>query len=354
MDSVRLPKQLPGPTHEVIVILEEVHLAIENIDTAPRSHELISYWRSASADEVRSRIQCASIVVATQAYITAESLGEAPYLKCVITPTAGTNHIDVDECRRRGIKVATCPGSTSLAVPEHALSLFFAARRKTVTIHNLVRTVDENGRNAWKREGSLAYKMQTANGNPPLSLRQEVVGIIGYGHIGKGLERLCKGLGMKVLIIERKKTAGSLVPESVTNGIPSVRTPFEEAMRSATVLFISCPFNEETHNLIDEPELAVMRPETIIINVSRAGVMRSSAVVQALREKRISGVAVDVFEREPASTEEDSALLAEDTKDLNLIVSSHLGYYSEGTFTTVKAMVNEHIKNFVLGNLAGI
>jgi hypothetical protein len=61
---------------------------------------------------------------------------------------------------------------------------YFAARRRTVILHNAVRTVDENGDNAWKREHSVAYKMETANGRPPLSLEQEVVGIIGYGLIG--------------------------------------------------------------------------------------------------------------------------------------------------------------------------
>jgi len=61
---------------------------------------------------------------------------------------------------------------------------YFAARRRTVILHNTVRLVDENGDNAWKREHSVAYKMQTANEQPPLSLEQEVVGIIGYGLIG--------------------------------------------------------------------------------------------------------------------------------------------------------------------------
>lgn len=148
LDMLKLPEGLPSSTHEVIVLLEEVHMVLEDIDTAARTHEYISYQRISKAEEVRERIQCASIVIAPQAFITAESLGDAPHLKCVITPTAGTNHIDVEECRRRGIKVAKCLGSTSLAVPEHALSLYFAARRKTIMLHNEIRTVDEDGKNS--------------------------------------------------------------------------------------------------------------------------------------------------------------------------------------------------------------
>jgi glycerate dehydrogenase len=80
MDTLKLPMQLPSLEHEVIIVLEEVHLAIDDVDTAPRSHELISYHRISKAHEIRSRIQCASIVIAAQALITAESLGDAPYL----------------------------------------------------------------------------------------------------------------------------------------------------------------------------------------------------------------------------------------------------------------------------------
>ncbi|KAI8950522.1 D-isomer specific 2-hydroxyacid dehydrogenase [Xylaria longipes] len=346
MDQLKVPKQLPSPTHEVIVVLEEVHLAVDHVDTTPRSHEIISYHRIAKSDEIRCRIQCASIVIATQAFITAESLGEAPYLKCVITPTAGTNHIDLDECRRRGIRVAKCPGSTSPAVAEHALSLYFAARRKTVMLHNEIRALDEKGENSWKRQRSVALKMQTANQHPPCSIEEESVGIIGHGHIGKRLATFCKALGMKVLIAERK--SGAPVRNAI--GEMTERTPFDEVIRKVTVLFISCISNGDTRDLIDTAELGAMRPETIIVNVSRGNVVNTKEVIKALREDRISGAATDVFDQEPASTEEDSAFLAENTKDLNLTFSPHVGYFSTKTVVTMKEMVREQIRNFVNGD----
>ncbi|KAI1192348.1 D-isomer specific 2-hydroxyacid dehydrogenase [Nemania serpens] len=351
MDTLQLPQQLPSPSHHVIVVLEQVHLPINEVDTAPQSHELICYHRVSNANEVRSRIQCASIVIATQALITAESLGEAPYLKCIITPTVGTNHIDMGECRHRGIKVAKCEGSTSPAVADHALSLYFAARRKTVMFHNDIRNVDNRGENSWKRQGSIAFKMQTANGSPPLSVEQEVVGIIGHGHIeGKRLETFCNALGMKVLISDRKN--GPVIRHDTNNreDKPAVRTPFEEVIRSAIVLFLSCTFDEGSCNMIDAPELSAMRPEMIIINVSRGGAMRTSAVVQALQEKRISGAGVDAYDQEPASTEDDSRFLAENTKDLNLTFSPHTGYFSTKTILTMKSMVQDHISHFISGD----
>ncbi|KAK9413613.1 putative D-isomer specific 2-hydroxyacid dehydrogenase NAD-binding domain-containing protein [Seiridium unicorne] len=354
LDALKLPKHLPSLTHEVVVLLEGVHMTIEHVDTAPHSHELISYHRITKADEIRERIQCASIIIATQCLITADSLGDAPHLKCVITPTAGTNHIDLEECRRRGVKVAKCQGSTSPAAAEHALSMleYFAARRKTVMLHNDIRTLDVNCKNSWKRQGSIAYKMQTANEHAPYSLGQEVVGIIGYGNIGKRLEVLCKGLGMQVLISERKGASEVRKISNPETGRLYSRVPFGEVISSATVIVLCSTFTEQLRNLIDASELNAMRPEAIIINVSRGGIMNSAAVIQAMREKRISGASIDVFDHEPASTADDSPFLAEDTKDLNLTFSPHAGYFSTKTVLTMKSMVKEHIQNFISGDYA--
>ncbi|KAI0193453.1 D-isomer specific 2-hydroxyacid dehydrogenase [Astrocystis sublimbata] len=341
------PKQLPSPSHEVIVVLEEVHLPVSQVDTSPRTHEIISYRSISRPDEIRARVQCASILIATQAFITADSLGDAPYLKCVITPTSGTNHIDLDECKRRGIRVARCAGSTSPAVAEHALSLYFAARRRTVMLHNDIQTRDKNGDNAWTREGSVAYKMRMANEQPPCSVGEEVVGIIGHGHIGKRLEALCSGLGMEVLISERKSGAA---PARDAIEPKTERTPFREVIGKATVLFICCISTVETQNMINAAEIRALRPETVIINVSRANVVNTREVIRALRERRISGAAVDVYELEPASKEEHSAYLAENTKDLNLTFSPHVGYFSTKTVVTMKSMVRERIRSFLDGN----
>ncbi|KAI0483108.1 D-isomer specific 2-hydroxyacid dehydrogenase [Xylariaceae sp. FL0804] len=360
-DDLKRPGQLPSSTHEVVVLLEAVHLPPGDLDTSPRTHELIVYQSINRPDEIRERIQCASIVIAPQAHINAETLGEAPHLRCVITPTAGLNHIDVGECRRRGIRVARCPGSTSPAVAEQALSLYFAARRKTILLHASIRSVDESQTNEWKQKGSVAYKMQTANGRAPPSIEEEVVGIIGYGNIGKRLALFCRALGMEVLISERV-TGGRHQPGSAQvragardtsatgdDDPPCVRVPFDRVVRSVSVLFVCCTMTEDSRNAISTPELAAMRPEAVIVNVSRGGVVDTAAVVRALREKRISGAAVDVFDREPATTVEDSAFLAKDTEELNLTLSPHVGYFSTKTIMMMKAMVKERIKDFVCG-----
>lgn len=155
---------------------------------------------------------------------------------------------------------------------------------------------------------------------------------------------------MDVLISERKRGSQARDPSHQESSCS--RVPFDQVIRSATVLFICCALSEESRNTIDTHELNAMPPEVVIINVSRGGVMNNAAVIQALREKRISGVAVDVFDREPASTEDDSAFLAVNTKDLNITFSPHVGYFSTKTVLTMRLMVKEHIKNYVAENYA--
>lgn len=151
---------------------------------------------------------------------------------------------------------------------------------------------------------------------------------------------------MTVIISERKKTPQAALRQSN----PGVhRMPFGEVLKSATVLFITCLRNDDTFNMIDEPEFALIRPDAVIICVSRGGIVNEKALVKSLREDRISGAGMDVFAVEPASSAEDSAVLGDDAKGLNLTFSPHLGYFSVQTVVNMQVRVKEHIHNWVTG-----
>lgn len=149
---------------------------------------------------------------------------------------------------------------------------------------------------------------------------------------------------MQVLVSERKGAAETR---------PG-RVAFDEAVRSATVLVLCCTFTESSRHTVGGPELAAMRPEAVVINVARGGIVDAAALVRALREKKISGAAVDVFDREPASSVEDSDLFLlkdrEEAADLNLTFSPHVGYFSTKTLRTMRAVVKGHIKSHVEGD----
>lgn len=234
--------------------------------------------------------------------------------------------------------------------------------------------------------------MQTANKQPPPSIEEEVVGIIGHGNIGtfrvtylssyqstiylphfpclfacyhniyqnshmtpqgKRLETFCKALGMTVLIASRKGAPAIPTQQQQQQDTKTTphRTPFTEVLRKSTILFLTCVSNASTKNLLGATELHTLRPEAVIINVARGNVLDTEAAVQALREQRISGVAVDVYDREPASGAEDSLFLAPETETegLNLTFSPHVGYFSTKTVEVMKRMVRGRVREFVRG-----
>lgn len=155
---------------------------------------------------------------------------------------------------------------------------------------------------------------------------------------------------MRVLIASRKTPAtpalGDLLPAQDTS---HGRVPFDDVLRQATVLIISLPRTPETLNLISIPELANMHPYSVIVNIARGGIVHEAAVVQALKEKRIAGYATDVYQVEPAGGPEDTPLLEEEAKHLNITMSPHLAWFSQRTIKNLGDILKETVESWANG-----
>lgn len=168
--------------HHEIVALEGVHVPIPSFTLPhPHTHNLTVYQRT-SQRELPDRVKDATILILSICSITAETLSPAitPNLQHIAIMAAGTDSVDLEACQKRGIRVTNCAGANVETVAEHTLGLYFAARRRTVLMHE--RTVA--GRE-WKDKGTLSPYMRVSGGLPPLSCRQEVLGIVGNGKIGE-------------------------------------------------------------------------------------------------------------------------------------------------------------------------
>ncbi|OHF01205.1 D-isomer specific 2-hydroxyacid dehydrogenase [Colletotrichum orchidophilum] len=317
--EVKKPSRLPSETHHVIVKLETIHVPAPEVDEdEAMTHEVIGYeyTRPSESAVAAARAWPASVLITTTVPINKETLGVAPYLKCIITETVGTDHIDLEECRRRGVTVMYSPNATVEAVSEHALGLYFSSRRRLVTLHNTMMDHDEGRPNPWRAKGSMSSLLLDGEGRPPHTCGNEVVGMIGYGPIGQRVAKMCRALGMEVLVAARKNDATPAAngngngPAAVqTDGdAHAQRTPFAEVLRRATTLFLVVPLTAETKNLVGEADIATMRPDAVIVNVGRGGTVNEAALVAALREGRISGAATDVYEVEPAGSGQDTVL----------------------------------------------
>ncbi|KAF4775087.1 D-isomer specific 2-hydroxyacid dehydrogenase [Colletotrichum scovillei] len=363
--EVKKPVRPPSATHHVIVKLETIHVPPPEVNDgdlgAGVTHEIIGYeyTRPSESAVAAARAWPASVLITTTVPINGETLGEAPYLKCIITETVGTDHIDLEECRRRGVTVIYSPNATVEAVSEHALGLYFSSRRRFVTLHNTMMDHAEGRPNPWRAKGSMSSLLLDSEGRPPHTCGNEVVGMIGYGPIGQRVAKMCRALGMEVLVAARKSDAapavnGNEVTATTTASQPNGngdahRTPFAEVIRRATTLFLIVPLTAETKNLVGEAEMATMRPDVVIINVGRGGTVNEAALVAALREGRISGAATDVYEVEPAGSGRDSVLLGEEARGLNLTLTPHLAWCADQTRVNIRRVVGENVRLFFGG-----
>lgn len=186
--------------------------------------------------------------------------------------------------------------------------------------------------------------------------------MVGYGAVGKLIARLCRALGMKVLISQRKGDAAATSTKTLTNGYQEgvegagqggepARVPFAEVLTQATVLFLALPLTPQSTGLISSPELAQMRPDAVVVNVSRGGIADEAAVVSALRSRALFGYGTDVFAREPAGGSDDSPLLGEGARGLNLTLTGHLAWFSGTTMSNQVRRVKENLRAFLDGEV---
>lgn len=164
---------------------------------------------------------------------------------------------------------------------------------------------------------------------------------------GKHIAQVARALGMTVLIAEHKDPATA----NETNTVD--RVPFDQVLEKATVIFLAIPLNDSTRDFISTPELNRMHQHSILINIARGGVVNEHALVAALKENKIFGAATDVFPVEPAGPE-NSPLLSEDARDLNLVVTPHLAWLAETTWVNQCRWLGENVERWVDGRALNV
>jgi glycerate dehydrogenase len=156
---------------------------------------------------------------------------------------------------------------------------------------------------------------------------------------------------MKTVVAGRKPPSNSSLSANGLQQPPTddTRIPFDDVLRQATVLVLSLPRVPETLNLLSAAELQKMHPYAVVINISRGGIVDEAAVVQALKEKQIAGYATDVYQVEPLAGPDDSPLLTEDAKELNITLSPHLAWFSQRTVSNLGKILKATVEGWANG-----
>lgn len=286
-------------------------------------HRWVDYPATAHA-EVADRLRDADIAVVNKVRLGAAEIARLPRLKMVAIAATGADNVDLDACRARGIVVSNVRGYAQHTVPEHALMLMLALRRRLFAYVADVR----DGR--WARSDNFCFF-----DHPIGDLHGATLGIVGRGGLGDGVARLAGAFGMHVLYAEHKGAA------TVREGY----TAFAEVLAVADVLSLHCPLNAATRGLIGAAELAAMKPGAVLVNTARGGIVDEAALAAALRAGRLGGAATDVLSAEPPRA--GNPLLADDIP--NLIVTPHVAWASREAMQALADQVIDNLDAFVAG-----
>ena len=271
-----------------IVFLDRETLSPQTrLRTPGFDHELVCHERT-SAAELASRIADADIVLVNKVRLDAHVIAAAPRLKFIAVAATGTDNIDLETCRARGIAVSNIRNYAVHTVPEHTFALIFALRRSICAYRDSVNA----GR--WQASGQFCYF-----DHPIRDLAGSTLGVIGDGVLGQSVAEMGKALGMRVLFSGFKghKPMGTLY------------TPFDEVLERSDIITLHCPLNDETKGMIGAPEFAKMRRKPLLINTARGGLVDESAVAAALASGQISGAGFDVVSIEPPPSDHPFMLL---------------------------------------------
>jgi gluconate 2-dehydrogenase len=220
------------------------------------------------------------VMTAVSDPVTAEVLAAAPQLKAVCNFAVGYNNIDLAACTRAGIIATNTPGVLDETTADLAWALLMATARHIQTSEH------------WLRAGHWqGFKMTDWLGS---DVHHATLGILGMGRIGQAVARRALGFDMKVIYHNRSR-----LPADKEAACRATWVDKASLLREADFLVLLLPYSAESHHIIGAAELAMMKPTAHLINVARGGIVDDAALISALRQRRLSGAALDVFEGEP-------------------------------------------------------
>jgi D-3-phosphoglycerate dehydrogenase len=297
---------------------------------SPADHRLrecgdVTIHTERGADDERTlirRIAGANVVLTLRAHArySARVLAACSDLRLISVWGSGTDNVDLDACRARGITVTNTAGVNANAVAEHTLALVFALARRIPAMDAAVR------RGEWPRD-CLAQ------------LEGKTLGIVGLGAIGRRVAALGAALGMRVLAFtwsaNREPERAALIGARLVS--------LDELLRESDVVSLHLRLTEQSRGFLDRRRLALMRPTAFLVNTARAALVDRDALLEALRSGSIAGAGLDVFHEEPVTTADPLLALP------NVILTPH----NAGTTPEVIAAGLERAVENIYGFLRG-
>ena len=300
-----------------IVFLESLGLSVERIEDECKTlealgHEVVIY-ADRCPEKNAERAADADIVVESNMPLHKDFFDACPNLKMLSIAFTGLDHIDLNECERRGIIVKNAAGYSTEAVAEEAICMMIG----------LYRHVIENDR--------ITRSCTGVPMSPGREIAGKTIGVIGLGAIGQRTAKLAKAFGCNVIAWNR-------TPRIVA-GVTIVDK--ETLFKEADIVTIHIALNDDTRDFVTAKELALMKRSSIIVNAARGPVVNAQDLSDALKEGRISGAALDVYDVEPPLDSNNPMLDAPNT-----ILLPHIGFATKEAFELRLGIVVNNVEQF--------
>jgi glycerate dehydrogenase len=285
----------------------------------------LTVYQGTLPGEVAGRIAEADIVITNKVPVSGQALQSAPRVKLIAVAATGTDIIDIEACRKRGIVVSNIRNYAINTVPEHTFALILTLRRSILSYRDSVL----KGR--WQEAGQFCFF-----DHPIRDLAGSTLGVIGDGVLGKEVADLGKAFGMRVLFSDYKGTTG----------MGPLYTPFEQVLRQSDVITLHTPLIPTTRNMIGAAEFAVMERRPLLINAARGGLVDEDALAEALGEGRLAGAGFDVATIEPPPKDHVLMRLLEMP---NFILTPHVAWASREAIQSLADQLVDNVDAFVAG-----
>jgi glycerate dehydrogenase len=285
--------------------------------------EYVEYAQTAEG-EIVARLEDAAVAIVNKVPMRAETLRQLPKLEMIAVAATGYDRVDVPYCREHGIAVANIRNYAIHTVPEHAFAMILALRRNLLAYRQDV----ENG--VWNKSEQFCFFTHDIG-----DLYGSTLGIIGEGAIGQGTAAIGRAFGMRVLFADHEPPK----PPDVAF------TPLDRVLAESDVISLHCPLTPATRNLIDMAAFRRMKPDVLLINTARGGLVDEAALIRALDEGLIAGAGFDVLTTEPPRN--GNPLL--DVRRPNFILTPHVAWASDGAMQFLADQLIDNIERWAAG-----
>jgi glycerate dehydrogenase len=295
--------------------------------------------------QIAERIADAEVVLTNKVKLSRARLEAARSLKLIALAATGTDHIDLAAAQALGIAVCNVRGYCTASVAQHAWAMILSLNQHLPAYARLAAD------GTWVKNEEHAVLA-----HPIRELAGLTLGIIGWGTLGRGVAKVGEAFGMRVIVGERPGAAPASRTAPASHAAPGPgappdpqRVPLEQLLRTADIVSLHCPSTAATRGLIGAAQLALMKPDAILINTARGALVDSAALADALRERRLAGAGIDVLPQEPPV--DGDPLLGADIP--NLIVTPHIAWAARDARQRCLDEMAANILDFLRGGRRG-